>query len=226
MYRDEDEVLVAYNGHVIGIHQPVWVRVEKECGGEKLTHVVRATAGRIIFNRNIPQDLGFVKRFNDDGTPSDKFFDYEITEICGKKLLGKIVDRTIKQYGFTVAAEVLDNIKATGYKYSTRASITISIADMTVPEKKYELIAETEQRVVDIEDQYNMGFITDEERYKLVVREWEKTTADVTDALTASLDKYNPIFMMADSGARGSMKQIRQLTGMRGLMANTAGKSI
>ena len=136
------------------------------------------------------------------------------------------MDRTIKQYGFTIAAEVLDNIKATGYKYSTRGSITISIADMTVPEKKYSLIAETEQRVVDIEDQYNMGFITDEERYKLVVREWEKTTNDVTDALTASLDKYNPIFMMADSGARGSMKQIRQLTGMRGLMANTAGKTI
>ena len=136
------------------------------------------------------------------------------------------MDRTINQYGFTIAAEVLDNIKATGYKYSTRGSITISIADMTVPKAKYELIAETEQRVVDIEDQYNMGFITDEERYKLVVREWEKTTADVTDALTANMNKYNPIFMMADSGARGSMKQIRQLTGMRGLMANTAGKTI
>ena len=226
VYRDEDEVLMAYNEHIIGIHQPVWVRVEKKLGDETLRHVVRATPGRIIFNRNIPQDLGFVKRFNEDGTPSDKFFDYEITETCGKKLLGKIVDRTIKQYGFTIAAEVLDNIKATGYKYSTRGSITISIADMTVPEKKYSLIAETEQRVVDIEDQYNMGFITDEERYKLVVREWEKTTNDVTDALTASLDKYNPIFMMADSGARGSMKQIRQLTGMRGLMANTAGKTI
>ena len=226
IYRDEDEVLMAYNEHIIGIHQPVWVRVEKKLGDETLRHVVRATPGRIIFNRNIPQDLGFVKRFNEDGTPSDKFFDYEITETCGKKLLGKIVDRTIKQYGFTIAAEVLDNIKATGYKYSTRGSITISIADMTVPEKKYSLIAETEQRVVDIEDQYNMGFITDEERYKLVVREWEKTTNDVTDALTASLDKYNPIFMMADSGARGSMKQIRQLTGMRGLMANTAGKTI
>ena len=226
IYRDEDEVLMAYNEHVIGVHQPVWIRVTKEVNGEKLSHVVRATAGRIIFNRNIPQDLGFVKRYNDDGTRSEHFFDYEITETCGKKLLGKIVDRTIKQYGFTTAAEVLDNIKATGYKYSTRGSITISIADMTVPEKKYELIRETEQRVVDIEDQYNMGFITDEERYKLVVREWEKTTNDVTDALTASLDRYNPIFMMADSGARGSMKQIRQLTGMRGLMANTAGKTI
>ena len=226
IYRDEDEVLMAYNEHVIGIHQPIWVRVTKELGGEKVSHVVRATAGRIIFNRNIPQDLGFVKRFDEDGKPTDKFFDYEVTETCGKKLLGKIVDRTINQYGFTTAAEVLDNIKATGYKYSTRGSITISIADMTVPKAKYELIDETEKRVVDIEDQYNMGFITDEERYKLVVREWEKTTADVTDALTANMNKYNPIFMMADSGARGSMKQIRQLTGMRGLMANTAGKTI
>ncbi len=195
IYRDEDEALMAYNEHIIGIHQPIWVRVTKELNGVKVSHVVRATAGRIIFNRNIPQDLGFVKRFNEDGTPSDKFFDYEITETCGKKLLGKIVDKTIKQYGFTIAAEVLDNIKATGYKYSTRGSITISIADMTVPKAKYELIDETEKRVVEIEDQYNMGFITDEERYKLVVREWEKTTNDVTDAL-------------------------------RGLMANTAGKTI
>ena len=226
IYRDEDEALMAYNEHVIGIHQPVWVRVTRELGGEKVQRVVRATAGRIIFNRNIPQDLGFVKRYDDNGNPTDKFFEYEITETCGKKLLGKIVDRTIKQHGFTVAAEVLDNIKSTGYKYSTRGSITISIADMTVPKAKYELIAETEQRVVDIEDQYNMGFITDEERYKLVVREWEKTTADVTDALTANMNKYNPIFMMADSGARGSMKQIRQLAGMRGLIANTAGKTI
>ena len=226
IYRDEDEVLMAYNEHIIGIHQPVWIRVEKEFNGEKLTHVVRATAGRIIFNRNVPQDLGFVKRLDDNGQPTDKFFDYEITETCGKKQLGKIVDRTIKKFGFTIAAEVLDNIKATGYKYSTRGSITISIADMVVPAKKYELIRETEERVLDIEDQFNMGFITDDERYKLVVREWEKTTNDVTDALTANMNKYNPIFMMADSGARGSMKQIRQLTGMRGLMANTAGKTI
>ena len=226
IYRDEDEVLMAYNEHIIGIHQPVWVRVEKEFNGETLSHVVRATAGRIIFNRNVPQTLGFVKRLDENGQPTDKFFDYEITETCGKKLLGKIVDRTIKQFGFTIAAEVLDNIKATGYKYSTRGSITISIADMVVPAKKYELIQETEERVLDIEDQFNMGFITDEERYKLVVREWEKTTNDVTDALTANMNKYNPIFMMADSGARGSMKQIRKLTGMRGLMANTAGKTI
>ena len=226
IYRDEDEALMAYNEHIIGIHQPIWVRVTKELEGKTVSHVVRGTAGRIIFNRNLPQDLGFVRRLNDDGTPAESFFDYEITETCGKKLLGKIVDRTIKKYGFTTAAEVLDNIKATGYHFSTIASITISIADMTVPEKKYELIRETEDRVVDIEEQFNMGFITDEERYKLVVREWEKTTDDVTAALTANMDKYNPVFMMADSGARGSMKQIRQLTGMRGLMANTAGKTI
>ena len=226
VYRNEDEVLMAYNEHVIGIHQPVLVRVTREWECEKVSKVVRATAGRIIFNRNIPQDLGFVTRVDEDGKPTENFFDYEITQVCGKKQLGKIVDKTIRKYGFTIAAEVLDNIKATGYHYSTISSITISIADMVVPEKKYELISETEDRVEEIEDQYNMGFITNDERYKLVIREWEKTTNDVSDALTANMDKYNPVFMMADSGARGSMKQIRQLTGMRGLMANTSGKTI
>ena len=163
---------------------------------------------------------------DENGEPTENYFDYEITEVCGKKLLGKIVDRTIKLHNFTIAAEVLDNIKATGYKFSTRAAISISVADMTIPPAKYTLIAETEQRVVDIEDQFKMGFMTEDERYRAVVKEWEKTTADVTDALQKNMDRYNPIFMMADSGARGSMKQIRQLTGMRGLMANTAGKTI
>ena len=121
---------------------------------------------------------------------------------------------------------MLDNIKATGYKYSTRGAITISISDMSVPAKKYELIQETEQRIVDIEDKYKMGFMTDDERYRAVVTEWEKTTDDVTNALQDNLDSFNPIYMMADSGARGSMKQIRQLAGMRGLMANTAGRTI
>ena len=226
VYRNEDEAMMAYNEHIIGIHQPIRVRVEKDVNGEKMSRVVMATVGRIIFNRNLPQDLDFVERYNADGSISDKFFDYEITMTCGKKQLGKIVDRTIKKHGFTVAAEVLDNIKATGYHYSTRASITISIADMTVPQKKYDLIRETEQRVIEIEDQYNMGFMTNDERYRAVVQEWEKTTNEVSDALKNGLDRYNSIFMMADSGARGSMKQIRQLTGMRGLMANTAGKTI
>ena len=227
VYRDEDEAMLAYNDHLIGIHQPILVRAVKELpDGTMGSKVVRVTIGRIIFNRNIPQDLGFVKRVDENGEPTENYFDYEITEVCGKKLLGKIVDRTIKLHNFTIAAEVLDNIKATGYKFSTRAAISISVADMTIPPAKYTLIAETEQRVVDIEDQFKMGFMTEDERYRAVVKEWEKTTADVTDALQKNMDRYNPIFMMADSGARGSMKQIRQLTGMRGLMANTAGKTI
>ena len=227
VYRDEDEAMLAYNNHLIGIHQPILVRATKQLpDGTMGSKVVRITIGRIIFNRNIPQDLGFVRRVDENGAPTEHYFDYEITDICGKKLLGKIVDRTIKMHNFTIAAEVLDNIKATGYKFSTLAAITISVADMTIPPEKYTLIAETEQRVVDIEDQFKMGFMTEDERYRAVVREWEKTTADVTDALQKNMDRYNPVFMMADSGARGSMKQIRQLTGMRGLMANTAGKTI
>jgi len=227
VYRDEDEAMLAYNDHLIGIHQPILVRVCKDLpDGTKGSRIVRATIGRILFNRNVPQDLGFVKRLDESGNPTEQYFDYEITDICGKKLLGKIVDRAIKRHNFTIAAEVLDNIKATGYKYSTRAAITISVADMTIPEEKYTLIAETEKRVVEIEDQYKMGFMTNDERYRQVVKEWEKTTEDVTDALQANMDRYNPVFMMADSGARGSMKQIRQLTGMRGLMANTAGRTI
>ena len=226
-YRDEDEAMLAFKAHLIGTHQPIRVRVEKELPDGTMGHkIVDTTIGRIVFNHNIPQDLGFVERVDENGQPTEHYFDYEITFTCGKKQLGKIVDRTIKKHGFTVAAEVLDNIKATGYHNSTIAAITISIADMTIPDEKYTLINETEQRVVDIEDQFKMGFMTEDERYRAVVAEWEKTTADVTDALQKNMDRYNPIFMMADSGARGSMKQIRQLTGMRGLMANTAGKTI
>ena len=227
VYRDEDEAMLAFKDHLIGTHQPIRVRVEKELPDGTMGHkIVDTTIGRIVFNHNIPQDLDFVERVDENGNPTEHYFDYEITFTCGKKQLGKIVDRTIKKHGFTVAAEVLDNIKATGYHNSTIAAITISIADMTIPDEKYTLIAETEQRVVDIEDQFKMGFMTENERYRAVVAEWEKTTADVTDALQKNMDRYNPIFMMADSGARGSMKQIRQLTGMRGLMANTAGKTI
>ena len=153
-------------------------------------------------------------------------FDHEISFQVGKKQLGDIIDRCIQKYGFTISAEVLDSIKALGYKYSTKGAITISVADMTVPSAKKELIHETEEEVVKIERQYKRGFITDDERYRLVVSEWEKTTKEVTDALQSCLDEYNPIYMMANSGARGSMNQIRQLAGMRGLMANTAGKTI
>jgi DNA-directed RNA polymerase subunit beta' len=221
VYAGEDEALMAYNSHVIGPHCPILVRVTRTVEGVERTGIIRATAGRIIFNRNIPQDLGFVDR-----SDPEKALDYEVAFQCGKKELSRIVDRTINKHGFTIAAEVLDAVKATGYQYSTRAAITVSIADMAVPPRKYELVAQTEKRVLDIESQYKMGFMTNQERYKQVVAEWEKTTNEVSDALQKNLDRYNPIFMMADSGARGSMKQIRQLAGMRGLIANTAGRTI
>ncbi len=221
IYANENEALMAYNEGVIGPHCPILVRRTCTVDGAEHTRIVEITPGRILFNHNIPQDLGFVDR-----SDPAHICDYEITETCGKKQLGKIVDKTINKHGFTMAAEVLDAIKATGYKYSTRAAITVSIADMTIPPKKYEMVRDTEQKVLDIETQYKMGFMTDQERYRNVVQEWEKTTEDVSNALQKNLDRYNPIFMMADSGARGSMKQIRQLAGMRGLIANTAGKTI
>ena len=221
MYASEDEALMAYNDRAIGPHCPILVRRTLEVNGESVTRVVPSTPGRIIFNKNIPQDLGFVDR-----SDPEHICDYEITFTCGKKQLGQIVDRTINKHGFTVASEVLDAIKSTGYHNSTIAAITVSIADMTIPPKKYELVAASEQMVVDIENQYKMGFMTDHERYKQVVQVWEKTTDEVSTALQENLDRYNPIFMMADSGARGSMKQIRQLAGMRGLMADTAGRTI
>ncbi|MEY8387348.1 DNA-directed RNA polymerase subunit beta' [Oscillospiraceae bacterium 38-13] len=220
-YANEDEALMAYNAGVIGPHCPILVRRTCTVNGVEHTRIVEITPGRIIFNHNIPQDLGFVDR-----SDPAHICDYEITETCGKKQLGGIVDKTINKHGFTMAAEVLDAIKATGYKYSTQAAITVSISDMAIPPKKYEMVRETEQKVLDIETQYKMGFMTDQERYRNVVQEWEKTTEDVSDALQENLDRYNPIFMMADSGARGSQKQIRQLAGMRGLIANTAGKTI
>ena len=183
--------------------------------------LIRTTVGRIIFNEPIPQDLGYVDR-----SDPEHAFDHEIGFQVGKKQLGDIIDRCIQKYGFTISAEVLDNIKALGFKYSTQGAITISIADMTVPDAKKTLIEATENKVLDIEKQFRRGFITNDERYRLVVDEWEQTTKDVTGALQNCLDEYNPIYMMANSGARGSMNQIRQLAGMRGLMANTAGKPI
>ena len=153
-------------------------------------------------------------------------FKLEITEKVGKKLLGKIIDRCIRIHGFTIATEMLDDIKALGYKYSTRGAITVSVMDMSVPEKKYELVAEAEKEVVKIDRQFKRGFITNDERYRLTVRQWEDTIKEVTNALQDNLDEFNPIFMMADSGARGSMNQIRQLAGMRGLMADTNGRTI
>ena len=221
MYRDSAEAIMAYNEGVVGLHAPIRLRVTKTVDGVEVQKTIITTVGRIIFNEPIPQDLGYVDR-----TDPEHAFDHEIGFQVGKKQLGDIIDRCIQKYGFTISAEVLDSIKALGYKYSTKGAITISVADMTVPSAKYEMIKATEKEVVNIERQYKRGFITDDERYRLVVSEWEKTTKEVTDALSNALDEYNPIYMMANSGARGSMNQIRQLAGMRGLMANTAGKTI
>ena len=220
-YRDTSEAIMAYNEGIVGLHAAIRLRVTKTIDGVEKSRIIDTTVGRIIYNEPIPQDLGYVDR-----TDPEHMFDYEISFQVGKKQLGDIIDRCIRAHGFTISAEVLDSIKALGYKYSTKGAITISVADMTVPSAKHDLIAETEQEVVDIERQYKRGFITDDERYRLVVSEWEKTTKKVTDALTSVLDEHNPIYMMADSGARGSMNQIRQLAGMRGLMANTSGKTI
>ena len=221
IFRDPSEAVMAYSQGDIGLHAPILVRVSKTFDGVEKSEVIESTVGRIIFNEKIPQDLGYVDR-----TDPEHAFDYEISFQVGKKQLGDIIDRCIKKHDFTISAEVLDGIKAMGYKYSTKGAITISIADMTVPEAKKTLINETEGKVVAIERQFKRGFITDDERYRLVVSEWEKTTKDVTNALQNCLDTYNPIYMMANSGARGSMNQIRQLAGMRGLMANTSGKTI
>ena len=182
---------------------------------------VRTTLGRLIFNEIIPQDLGFVDRTNPETA-----LKYEIDFHVGKKGLKQILEKVINVHGATKTAEVLDGIKAMGYKYSTRAAMTVSISDMTVPAQKQQMIADAEETVEKITKNFRRGFITEEERYKEVVDTWFKTDAELTKALISGLDKYNNIFMMADSGARGSNQQIKQLAGMRGLMADTSGRTI
>ena len=220
-YSSVDEAIAAYADGNIGLHAPILVRYGKEIDGQMQYRLIRATVGRLIYNEPIPQDLGFVDR-NDP----EHAFDLEVDFLVGKKQLGKIIDKCIRKHGFTIATEMLDRVKTLGYKYSTKGAISVSIADMVVPEIKYQLVREAEEKVVEIEQFYRQGHITNEERYRLVVQQWEKTTADVTGALQGNLDQFNPIYMMADSGARGSMAQIRQLAGMRGLMADTAGRTI
>ena len=220
-YSSVEEALAAYADGNVGLHAPICVRVGKEIDGVMQHRIINATVGRLIYNEPIPQDLGFVDR-----TDPAKVFDLEVDFLVGKKQLGKIIDKCIRRHGFTIATEMLDRIKSLGYKFSTKGAISVSIADMVVPEIKYQLVKEAEQKVVEIEQFYRLGMITNDERYRLVVEQWEKTTADVTGALQGNLDEFNPIYMMADSGARGSMAQIRQLAGMRGLMADTAGRTI
>ncbi|MDR3310212.1 MAG: DNA-directed RNA polymerase subunit beta' [Oscillospiraceae bacterium] len=220
-FSSKDEALMAYSSGDLKIHAPIRVRVVKDTPAGEVTRLVRTTVGRILFNEPIPQDLGYKNRAN-----PDEEFDFEIDFRCGKDELGDIIKRCITKHGFARSAEVLDDIKSLGFRYSTRGALTISIADMTVPDEKSKLIHDTEEKVVAVENAFKEGLITDEERYKIVIEAWNETTAAVTSALQGTLDEYNPIYMMANSGARGTMTQIRQLAGMRGIMENTSGRSI
>ena len=220
-FRNVDEAMVAYDAGAIGIHAPVMIRMEKTVNGEKKQKNVLTTVGLIIFNNPVPQDLGFVDR-----SDPEHEFDPEIKFVVTKKTLGKIIDRSIRVHGITRTSEVLDAIKAQGYKYSTQAAITISVSDMIVPPEKQSIISESEQKVAKVEKLYKRGMISDEEKYGQIVSIWDSTTSAVTKKLQENLSEKNPINMMAVSGARGSIDQIRQLCGMRGLMANTSGKAI
>ncbi len=219
VFRNFDEVEMAYENKLLGMHAAIKVRVTKVIDGVEKSAVIDATYGRLIFNSKIPQDLGYVDRSKDP-------FALEINFATTSKKLKEIVDLTIKYHGFAVAAAVLDNIKAMGYKYSTRSSLSISVYDMTIPPQKKQILDDAAKKVEEITELFNWGELSDDERYKQVISVWEKATNDVTDALTANLDKYNSLNMIATSGARGSTKQMRQLAGMRGLMFATNGKTI
>ena len=220
-FKDVDEALMAYQTGVITLHSKIKVRREAEFEGETIRGLVDTTVGKIIFNNAIPQDLGFVDR-----TKPENIFKFEIDFLVGKKQLGNIIDACIKVHGTEITAVVLDDVKAQGYKYSTRGAITVAVCDAIIPPEKKDIIAKAEADVDAIREEFNMGLRSDQERYESVLTIWEKATNDVTAKLQDNLDRYNPIYMMADSGARGSMSQIRQLAGMRGLIANTSGKTI
>ena len=221
MFSSVNEAMMAYDCGDVGLHAPIKVRIEKNINGEIKGKIIESTVGRLIFNEVIPQDLGFVKRETEDDE-----FKLEVEFIVDKKQLGKIIDNCIRKHGTTDTAVVLDNIKALGYKYSTRGAITISVSDMEIPGSKAEYLAAAEDKVEDITKLYRRGLITDDERYRKVIETWQKANDSITKALMENLDKYNPIYMMATSGARGSINQIRQLAGMRGLMANTQGRTV
>ena len=220
-FSDKDEALMAYQNGDVGLHCKVKVRMSKEIDGEIKTKTIDATVGRLIYNEGIPQDLGFVDR-----SDPEKAFDLEIDFPVIKKNLGTIIAKCINVHGLSKSAEVLDYIKATGYKYSTKGAITVSVADVAVPEAKKEILAKADQDVENIRKQFKRGLITNEERYDAVIKVWEKATKDVTEAMKDNFDDLNPIYMMAQSGARGNMNQLRQIAGMRGLMADTSGKAV
>jgi len=232
IFRDENEAMMAYDSKAIALHDDIKIRRVMEIDGQEVSHLVKTTIGRVIFNRSVPQDLGFVDRTLHEGESItdasylDRKMGYEIDFKVGKKQLGKIVAQCIKKHGTAATSVVLDNIKSQGYKFSTRGALTVAVGDATIPEKKKAYIAEAEARVDQIAEMYQQGLMSDDERYSHVIATWNETTDKVTKALVGNMDPYNPIQMMADSGARGSISQIRQLAGMRGLIANTSGKTI
>jgi DNA-directed RNA polymerase subunit beta' len=256
VFRDPNEALMAYNQGLISIHAPIRVRISKDIGGRSVSKIIDCTAGRLIFNENIPQNLGYVDR-----TSSERQFDLEIDFLVKRKQLSEIIERCIRIHGTATTSEVLDRIKALGFKYSTKAAVTVAISDARIPNAKARIIREADEKVEKINSLYKRGFISASEKSKRFIDIWNAATEDVTAALTAnddrdeseqsvplgsgtegeleentaaetapdydgSMGKYNPIFMMADSGARGSINQIRQLAGMRGLIANTSGTTI
>ena len=221
-FKNVNEAILAYENKAVILHSRIKVRVTKtDEEGNEVSGTVESTLGRFIFNEIIPQDLGFVDR-----SKPENLLLPEIDFHVGKKGLKQILEKVINTHGATRTAEVLDDIKSIGYKYSTKAAMTVSISDMTVPEKKPEMLAAAQDTVDMITKNFNRGLITEEERYRAVVETWNETDKELTDVLLKGLDKYNNIFMMADSGARGSNQQIKQLAGMRGLMADTTGRTI
>ncbi len=220
-FRDINEAMMAYQAGLVSLQAKIRLRVTKTIGDKQVSRIINTTVGRIIFNESIPQDLGYVDR-----TDSNKQFDLEIGFLVKKKQLTDIIERCIRKHGTTKTSEVLDAIKALGFKYSTKAAITVAVCDAEIPPKKKEILANADKAVDKVDAQYKRGMISRAEKSKKFIEIWSKATDDVTVALQSNLDKYNPIYMMSDSGARGSIAQIRQLAGMRGLIANTSGATI
>ena len=218
-FKDPDEAIMAFENHEVEIHAKIYVRITKEINGEMKSQKIETSVGRIIFNQGIPQDLGFIDREKDP-------FQYEINFPVMKKSMGNIIESVIRIHGLSESAEVIDYIKALGFKYSTLAGITFSMSDVQVPEAKKELLQEADSKVENIRKQYARGLITDSERYNAVINVWEATTKEVSNAMEDNFDELNPIYMMVKSGARGNMNQLRQIAGMRGLMASTTGKAV
>ena len=221
VFRNVDEAMMAYDEGDLGLHAPIKIRMTKEVDGKVYTELLECTLGKVIFNAPVPQDLGFVDR-----SKPENMFKLEINELVNKKVLGRIIERCIRVHGTAKSSVVLDNIKKQGYNYSTRSGITVAVCDATIPEKKKTFLAETEALIDTIEEDYQMGLLSEQDRSRSKIKAWEVCTKNVSAELRNAMDPYNPIFMMLDSGARGSDSQLRQLAGMRGLIANTAGKTI